>query len=188
MAIADKISVEMNDGRIVAFGQKQMMDKSYGLTPAGDIFVQIDFSHGETVRVEIDAGSKIALAAAGHGLSQKLGDAASGADTVQDAFEAVLEVASRVSAGDWNKIRASGEGSAKGAGELVTALCEVLNQPRDVVRDMLAKIPQAQKLALRKTPAVAEVIKKLREARAPSKKELEQADIGASLLEQLKSS
>lgn len=176
-------TVNMKDGRTLSFGEKQKMSKDYGVTDAGLVYCQIDFDNGETVRLEIDPTSPTGLQAAGHGLSQKLGDAASGADNTNDAFEAVLEVASRVANGEWTKSRATGDGtSAKGASELVEALVKVLGQPKEAVRGMLANLKQADKMALRKTPAVAQVIEQIRAARAPSKAETEKANAGAGLL------
>lgn len=176
-------TIQMKDGRTLSFGEKQKMSKDYGVTDAGLVYCQIDFDNGETVRLEIDPASPTGLQAAGHGLSQKLGDAASGADNTNDAFEAVLEVASRVSNGEWTKSRATGDGtSAKGASELVEALVKVLGQPKEAVRGMLANLKQADKMALRKTPAVAQVIEQIRAARAPSKAETEKANAGAGLL------
>lgn len=181
--MSENRTVDMKDGRKVTFGEKQKMAKDYGVTDGGQVFVQIDFDNGETVRLEIDPTSATGLQAAGHGLSQKLGDAASGADNTNDAFEAVLEVASRVANGEWTKNRSTGDGtSAKGASELVEALVKVLSQPKETVREMLSKLKQADKMALRKTPAVASVIEALRAARAPSKAEKEKEAAGASLL------
>lgn len=181
--MSESRSIAMKDGRTLSFGEKQKMSKDYGVTDAGLVYVQIDFDNGETVRLEIDPTSPTGLQAAGHGLSQKLGDSASGAESTNDAFEAVLEVASRVANGEWTKARATGDGtSAKGASELVEALVKVLSQPKEVVREMLSKLKQADKMALRKTPAVAQVIEALRAARAPSKAETEKAATGANLL------
>lgn len=181
--MSESRKVSMKDGRTLEFGEKQKMSKDYGVTDAGHVFCQIDFDNGETVRLEVDPTSPTGLMALGHGLSQKLGDSASGADNTNDAFEAVLEVASRVANGEWTKARAAGDGtSAKGASELVEALVKVLSQPKEVVREMLSKLKQADKMALRKTPAVAQVIEALRAARAPSKAEKEKEAAGASLL------
>lgn len=180
--------IEMKDGRTLEFGANQRMAKDYGVTEEGKVFCQIDFDNGESVRVEVDPSSEIGCIAAGHGLSQKLGDAAAGADKTEDAFEAVLEIASRVANGEWRKTKEAGEGgSAKGASELVEALVRVLTQPKEIVREMLAKLKQSDKMALRKTPAVAEAIEAIRAARGPSKAEKEKAAAGASLLAALAS-
>lgn len=185
--MSDSRKIEMKDGRTLEFGAVQKLSKDYGVTPAGVVFCQIDFDNGETVRVEVDPASDTGKQACGHGLSQKLGDAASGADNTNDAFEAVLEVASRVSNGEWLKQRGTGEGgTAKGASELVEALCEVLSQDKTAVREMLTQLKQADKLALRKTPAIAAVIERMRESRGPSKAEQEKAAAGAALLAKMK--
>jgi hypothetical protein len=181
--MADNRTIVMKDGRSLEFSPTTKMKKEYGTTDGGLVFVQLDFDNGETVRLEVNPTSAMGMQAAGHGLAQKLGDAAAGADSTNDAFEAVLEVASRVSNGEWTKARTAGEGgSAKGASELVEALTKVLNQPKEIVRSMLAKLKQGDKLALRKTPKVAEAIEALRANRAPSKAEQEKAAAGANLL------
>lgn len=180
-------TIEMKDGRTVSFGEKQKMNKEHGTTEGGLVFVQIDFDNGETVRVEIDPASDTGRLACGHGLSQKLGDSAAGAESTNDAFESVLELAGRVARNEWRKAASEGSGSAKGASELVEALVSLLSQPKDVVRDMLSKLSQGDKMALRKTPAVADAIEKIKASRGPSKAEAEKAAAGASLLAALQS-
>jgi len=184
--MSDSRTVEMRDGRSVNFGEKQRMNKDYGVDGAGMVFCQIDFDNGETIRVEVNPSTPIGQSACGHGLSQKLGDTAAGADTTNDAFEAVLEVATRISNNEWNKGRAEGGGSAKGASELVEALVVVLGKDKDTVRNMLVQLKQADKMALRKTPAIAAEIEKIKAARAPSKAEKDKAAVGADLLAALK--
>ncbi len=181
--MSESRKIAMQDGRTLEFGENQKMSKEYGTDTEGGVFVELNFDNGETVKLTVDPTSAIGKQALGHGLAQKLGDAAAGAESTNDAYEAVLEVASRVANGEWTKTRAAGEGgSAKGASELVEALVQVLGQPKNVVREMLSKLKQGDKLALRKTPAVAEVIEKLRANRAPSKAEKEKASAGANLL------
>ena len=91
-----------------------------------------------------------------------------------NAFNAVLEVAPRVANGEWTTASATGDDtSAKDATDLVEALVKVLSQPKEVVCDMLAKLKQDDKLALRKTPAVAQVIESLRATRPSVKADKE---------------
>jgi hypothetical protein len=133
----------MDDGRELTFTEKGKIQKSYGVKE-GNVFALIDFDNSKSVEVLLPAGSlveiaaqtveggasttdaklaKVALDAMGHGMVQKLGDAAAGAESTDDAFEAILEVAKRLSAGEWSKTReGSSGGSAKGASELVQAL------------------------------------------------------------------
>ena len=185
--MSESRKVEMQDGRTVEIGEKTRMKKEYGVADSGAVFCQIDFDNGETVRIEIDPHSETGKQALGHGLSQKLGDSAAGADSTQDAYEAVLELAARIAKGEWRKTATPGEGgSAKGASELVEALVAVLGQPKDVVRGMLAELKQADKMGLRKTPAVAQEIERLRAARGPSKAEQEKLAASNALIASLK--
>jgi len=127
-------TIKMNDGREVRFGEKTRMKKEYGVSDQGLIFCRIDFDNGESIEVLVDPNSEVGQQALGHGLSQKLGDAAAGAESTEDAFEAVIEVAKQISAGKWNKAREGGGGSAKGASDLVIALAEVLGKEKETVR------------------------------------------------------
>jgi hypothetical protein len=187
MAIESR-SITMKDGRVVAFGTKQRMNKTHAVNAAGSVALSIDFDNGETVVVEVAPGSPVGLQALGHGLSQKLGDAAAGADSTEDAFESVLEIAGRIANGEWKKQAEAGTGgSAKGASELVEALSRVLGQTKENVRARLATLDQADKLALRKTPKVAAAIEALRLERGPSKADKDKAETGASLLSMMES-
>ena len=184
--------VKMDDGRELSFGEKQKLKKDYGVRE-GNVFILLDFDNGKSIEVLMPAGSLVAMAAEdpvaqvaldlmGHGGSQKLGDAAAGAESTDDAFEAVLEVATRLNKGEFLKSRGEGTGSAKGASELVVALCEYLGKEKDMVREMLGKLTAADKMALRKVPEVATIIEKLRAEKAPSKKESERMEAASSLL------
>ena len=185
--MSDNRKILMTDGRTAEFGEKTRMNKEHGTNETGLVFVQIDFDNGETVRIEVDPASETGRLACGHGLSQKLGDSAAGADSTADAYESVLELASRVSKGEWKKSKSTGEaGSAKGASELVEALSAVLKQPKDVVRNMLAELKQADKMGLRKTPAVAQEIERLRTARGPSKADMGKLAASNALIESLR--
>lgn len=179
--------VTMSDGRVVEFGEKSKMKKDYGFDEAsGLVWCRIDFANGEVVEIKIDPASAIGHQALGHGLAQKLGDAASGADSVDSAFEAVLEVAKRTANGEWTKAREGSGGSAKGASELVLALCKVMGQPKETVRDMLATLTAGDKAALRKVPEIAAAIEEIKAAKAPSKAEQERASKGSQLLAALR--
>jgi len=184
--MAEKRKIAMKDGRTVEFGENQKMIKDYGVRATGLVFCQIDFDNGETVVSEVDPTSPTGLAALGHGLSQKLGDSASGAENTNDAFESVLEVAARIAQGEWNKNRSTGDGtSAKGASELVEAMVIVLGKDKETVRAILAQLKQADKMGLRKTPKVAAAIERIRASRGPSKAEKEKAAANEALLANL---
>lgn len=205
--------INMDDGRVVEFGEKTRMQKEYGIEDS-NVFARIDFDNGKVVKVLANAGNlvelsrkdeaegataedaeiansaKVTLQLIGHGMVQKLGDAAAGAESTDDALEAVLEVASRIAKGQFNKVREGG-GSAKGAGELVAAMHEYLAKDnaelsKDAVRDMLSKLSPQEKAGLRKVPEVAEIIEKLRAARKPSEAEQKKVAESAALLAALK--
>lgn len=186
MAKIENRKITMNNGSVIEFGEKQRMKKAHSVGADGQVTVVIDFDNGESVAVTVSPTSATGLAACGHGLSQKLGDAAAGADNTNDAFESVLEIASRLSNDQWFKVSEGGTASsAKGSSELVEALVVVLGQTKDAVRTMLGQLSQGDKMALRKTPRVAEVIERLKAERAPSKSEQEKAAAGVSLLDAL---
>jgi hypothetical protein len=188
MSEDSKNLVTMTDGRTVEFGERTRMKKEYGFSAeTGLVWCRIDFANGEVVQIEIDPASEVGHQALGHGLSQKLGDAAAGAETIEDAFENVLEVAKRTSNGEWQKVReSSGSGAAKGASELVSALSTVLQKDKDTVRTMLASLSQGEKMALRKVPEVAEEIERIKAARKPSKADAEKVEKGSAVFEALK--
>lgn len=178
--------VKMTDGREVEFGEKTKMKKDYGFeAETGLVWCRLDFANGEVVETKVDPNSEIGRQALGHGLAQKLGDAAAGAESVDDALEAVIEVAKRIAAGEWAKAREGG-GSAKGASELVQALVVVLGKDKDVIRTMLSGLNAAEKMALRKVPEVGAEIEKIKAAKAPSKAEQEKVQQGAGLLDALR--
>ena len=177
-------NVVMTDGRTVAFGLKQRMAKDYG-SKDGQVYATIDFDNGETVRVELSPTSEVGLLAMGHGMIQKLGDAAAGADTTDDAFEAVLEIAQRLSNGQWVKPSAAGAGVAKGSSELIEAFALVIGKSKDEARAKLANLTQADKMALRKTARVAEAIEKIRAGKGVSKAANDKLNAAEALLADL---
>jgi len=178
-------TIKMNDGREVRFGEKTRMKKEYGVSDQGLIFCRIDFDNGESIEVLVDPNSEVGQQALGHGLSQKLGDAAAGAESTEDAFEAVIEVAKQISGGKWNKAREGG-GSAKGASDLVIALAEVLGKEKETVRNLLANMSAAEKAMLRKVPDVLAAIERIKAARGPAKVNAEKAAQAAALFDALK--
>jgi len=193
-------NIQMDDGRTITFGEKQRIRKDYS-AKGNNISCVIDFDNGKTIEVlmplgnlaEIAAGggedaalAQVTINLAGHGLSQKLGDAAAGAESTDDAFEAILEVAARLNKGEWTKAKGEGGGSAKGSSELVQALVKVLGHPLDTIRQMMANLSAGEKMGLRRLPQVAAEIEAIRAARAPSKKDQAKVNEAASLLDALK--
>jgi hypothetical protein len=195
--------ITMDDGRELTFSEKSKIQKEYG-TDKGNVFARIDFDNGKTVTViayagnlaEIAAGDSdekaaatVALQAMGHGLVQKLGDAAAGAESTDDAFEAILEVANRFNKGEWNKNREGGGGSAKGSSELVLAMTEYMQKQnpdtqitKDTVRELLSNLSAGEKAALRKVPELAEIIERIKAERTPTAKDAAKVAAASALL------
>jgi hypothetical protein len=205
--------ITMDDGREVEFGEKTRMLKDYGIE-GDNVWARIDFENGKVVKVYALAGNlpsmiaagevegaseeakkdadlaRTALQLMGHGMVQKLGDSAAGAESTNDALEAVLEVGGRISKGQFNKVREGG-GSAKGAGELVQAMFEYLSKDKpeltkDTVRELLSGLTAQEKAGLRKVAEVAEIIERLRAERKPSEGEQKKVAAAAALLAGLK--
>lgn len=184
--------IDFDNGKsvqVLAFAGNLVEIASFVAPAEGDIELT-DELKAEVAEHEAQAkAAQVTLKAIGHGLVQKLGDAAAGADTTDDALEAILEVANRFNKGDWSKAREGG--SAKGAGDLVLAMHEFLQQSdpditKDKVRDMLAGLSPADKNGLRQLDEIKAIIAKLKAARAPSKRETEAKAKAAEALAALK--
>lgn len=125
------------------------------------------FSNGS--QIVVDAATlapEIRDAAMMHGLRQKLGDAAAisrdtttgRAASVEDKFNAVKEVADRLVAGLWNKVREGGGGGNTG-GLLLRALCEVYpRKTREELATWLEGKTAKEKMALRANEKIAALI------------------------------
>lgn len=148
----------------------------------------INFAHGKTLAITVaELSPEIREAALLHGLKQKLIDAAAIScnpetgkpASVEDKYNAVLEVHSRLVAGSWNKTRESGGGGASG-GLLFRALCELY--PRKTsqdIREFLSTKTDKEKAALRANDKVAAIVARIRAE--SSKSEID----GESLLDEL---
>lgn len=134
--------------------------------------VSLTFSTGHRITVRgAELDDAIRAHAFVHGIKQKLVDAAAIArnpDTgksasVLDKYNAVLEVAERLRAGEWNKTR---EGVSTG-GLLFAALCEMMEgrKSADEVKEWLDAKSDAEKLALRKNDKVAAIILRIQSER-----------------------
>ena len=104
-----------------------------------------------------------------HGLKQKLVDAAAisrnpetgRAATVEDKYQAVKAVYDRLLSGQWNATR---EGGGNAGGLLFQALCRMYQGRKtpDELKAFLADKSDAEKMALRKNPRVAQIIEDIR--------------------------
>lgn len=168
-------SVTMTDGRIVDFAGKQRLKKETLITD-GVVSVRLDFRNGETRTFPIPAD--LLLQFAGHGAEQKLGDATSGIENIDDAVQLVDELIVRLNEGKWSSRTEGGAGT--GASILAKALVEVTGKPVETIRAFLAGKTQQEKLALRSAAELKPVIERL-EAERASKSNVAKVDTEALL-------
>ena len=138
--------------------------------------LSVAFADGRKMAFDVlDLTPEILGAALVHGLRQKLGDAAAiarntetGASaTLADKINAVMEVAERLSNGEWNKTTRE----TSGASLLVEALAEMKNVDASEIVAMLAGKTDEYKNTLAKNPRVAAVILKIKSERAAKRAE-----------------
>jgi hypothetical protein len=137
------VKVTMSDGREVEFVGKRRMLKDYTVTPDG-VDARFDFVNGETRKIHVGPGDALLMQFAGHGLLQKVGDEAAGADSIEDVVMAIDKVLERLSKGEWGTTRAPGD-SFSGAGIVVRAIMEATGKPIDFVKAFLEKKLEAGK-------------------------------------------
>lgn len=130
----------------------------------------LTFSDGGEIIVNAEALSNdIRNAALMHGLKQKLVDAAAmsrnpdtgRSATLADKFNAVREVADRLMAGAWNKVREGGAGNAGGL--LYRALCELYSDKTpEAIKAFLDGKTDEEKAALRANGKIAPIIARIK--------------------------
>lgn len=170
-------TVTMEDGRVLDFVGKRKLLKSSEVVD-GQLITRIDFINGKTVTFR--APKELYAKLAGHGAEQKLGDVAAGVEDIDDAFEAVAELALRLEAGEWNVKRESN--GAAGGSVLLRALMEAYPaKGAEALRAFLATKNQAQKLALRNSDTIRPIVQRLEAAKA--KKAAAPVDTDAMLSE-----
>jgi hypothetical protein len=166
--------VHMTDGRDVDFPGKRRLQKSSD-PKTGTVI--LDFVNGETRTFQIPAD--LAPQFACHGAEQKLGDEIAGVDDLDDAIEAIDELIERLNVGEWG-VKRDASGIA-GSSILVKALVEFYNQkgkPRSVesIRLYLKDKTQAEKMALRGSSNLKDIVMKLEAEKAARSKETVDTD------------
>lgn len=135
----------------------------------------LTFSDGNELIVDAaNLSEDIRGAAIMHGLKQKLVDAAAiprntdtgRSATLADKYDAIKEVADRITSigGTWNKVR--GDGESAGNGLLVRALMQMSGKSRSEMETKLEPMSKEQKAALRNNPKVAAIIAELKAAQS----------------------
>lgn len=148
--------------------------KTDGPAIAADIYgTVLTFTFADGAEIVIDASElspEVQRDAMMHGLKQKIGDAAAmsrnpdtGASaTLTDKRNAMTEVRDRLVSGAWNKTR-DGASSGGGSGLLFRALCEYkASTPPEQLRAWLQGKDKAEQAKLRKIPAIATIIERMR--------------------------
>lgn len=151
--------VSMTDGRQIGFPGKRKLQKEV-IIENDKVGVRLDFRNGETRT--FFASDDLLLPAAGHGLSQKLGDETAGVEDIDDQVLAVDELIDRLTkqgADGW-KMEREASGLA-GTSVLLKALVEVMGKTPDVVKEFLKGKTQAEKLALRNSPKVKPAVDRI---------------------------
>lgn len=174
--MADKVAVQMEDGRVLEFGAKQKMIKTSEIDGSA-ITCRFDFVNGKSLAYMPMGDIRLQLIA--HGAEQKIGDECSGITEVEDCVLAVEQIIARLDKGEWGKER-SKNGMA-GTSILIQALCEKSGKPVQTIKDFLADKSQAQKLALRNNPAVKVIVDRLEAEKQAKKGPAEVIDTDALL-------
>lgn len=158
-------TVTMTDGTTREFSEKAKVIKESSIKPDGTVRIQFAFRDGNLKVFEMAPDHTLYARAAQHGLDQKLGDAFSGIDDVEDAQLAFDKVAGQLGAAQpsWSKGRDS-DGMA-GTSILAKALVKVTGQSIDAVKETLKTLDAGQKAALRKQSAIATAITEIEAAK-----------------------
>ena len=151
--------------------------KTDGPAITADIYgTVLTFTFADGAEIVIDASAlspEVQRDAMMHGLKQKIGDAAAmsrnpdtgHSATIVDKRNAMREVRDRLVSGQWNKTR---DGASGGSGGLLfRALCEYkASTPPEQLRAWLQGKDKAEQAKLRKIPAIAAIIERMRAADA----------------------
>lgn len=137
---------------------------------ASERTLHLEFANGRLLEIApSQLSAEIQDAALLHGLKQKLVDAAAmsrnpvtgRSATIEDKFEAVAAVHTRLLAGMWNAVR---EGGGATGGMLFQALCRLYEGRKtpEQLKTYLDTLSEAQKTALRASGRIAPILEQLR--------------------------
>ena len=127
----------------------------------------------EPIHVDIRTlADDVRAAATLHGLKQKICDAAAISRdpetghpaSARDKYDAMVAVAMRLRAGEWNAKRGDGTGAGAG-GLLARALVRFTGKSAGEIREFLAAKTRAEHAALRANPKIAAIIDEIRAER-----------------------
>jgi len=194
----EKISIKMEDGRTVEFPLSRKVDKTVVFDGAGTaIGVRFDYVNGSTrtfLREDLPAATDAYSSC--HGLAQKVGDSTAGAKdkemSVEDIVLAHDDIWGRLTKGEWNVERGSGDSMA-GASIIIKALVEVTKKDAAWVKAYLEKMLEDGKaagLTRQKMYAsfrdpksqVGQVIRRLEEEKAAANAAFDADDLAAKMM------
>lgn len=127
----------------------------------GDGFVRFEFVDGEFLQCSLkdiksaDVAARLAL----HGISQKVGDAYAGAESITEARLMAQAVWGNLVSGLWATKATKG-------GKIVEALHRVTGKPLDVCLEKWAGMNEAAQKSLRKHPDIKRVLAEMEVERA----------------------
>lgn len=130
--------------------------------------VAFAFTNGKELTAALDGLAEDVLKRlALHGLSQKLGDAYAGAESVDDAYEAAADVYETLKGGKWTE-RTAGEPRTS---SLVEALFRVMDgaQELDACKAVVENMDDEQRKALRAQPAIKAALANIAAEKAQAK-------------------
>lgn len=184
---AEVETVQMEDGRSVAFAGKKRMLKEVILTEGTLPSVRFDFRNGKTRTFVVPQALLYQFAA--HGASQKIGDESAGNDDVDDMVEETDDLISRLTgdpekgiAPEWSAKREAG--GFAGVSILLKALMEHSGKDEATVRAFLKPKTHGEKMALRGHPPVKAIVERLEEekrAKAAGAAKVNAGDLLATL-------
>ena len=140
--------VVMTDGREVNFPGKRQLSKEITIDiEAQTVSVRFDLRNGDTFTVKgSELDPETYLQALGHGISQKVGDAAAGTPKLDDTAIAIEDMVGRLKKGEWAAPREAGDSFA-GAGLVVRAVAEATGKSIEFVKEFLSKKLEKAKAA-----------------------------------------
>lgn len=173
--------VTLTDGRIVDFVGRRKLIKNSKVNEDGSFSLELIYRNGQFTTINVPAEHFLNYAI--HGASQKFGDTFNAEDDLDDAINAVEEMALRLAKGEWHVEREKGDG--KGGSMLVQALVEALNVDRAKVQEFLLTKSVAHKRALMLTDEIKPIIDRIKaEKAAKAKPKAKEAiDTGSLLAE-----
>ena len=152
--------VTMEDGTTAQFpGDQKILTE----ISADNQSVKLLFRNGKVLNISTSHGGHKERFAV-HGVIQKHRDEAAGEKDVDDAYEAIIALNSRLATGEWS-IKREGSGFA-GQSVLVQALAKAFSKSLDEVRSILKDMTQKEKMIMRAAPEVAPFVREIEEKKA----------------------